>query len=81
MTDETVSISVSRLKELEGLEAKQHKKMDRLKMLEERRKADPEKYNKKTLEYYHKHRDEINAKRRAIRAAKKAASGAAIPPE
>lgn len=72
-----VFVSIERLKLLEKYEAEyiaqENKKKDILNILNKARKEHPEKHAKKVLENYHKNKDEINAKKRAQYAAKKAA--------
>lgn len=73
-TETYVTISESRLRELEALEAElsirktaeQHD-ADRFKMLRERDKANPEKHAERSLKYYELHRNDINARRREKR--------------
>jgi hypothetical protein len=76
-----VFVPIERLKLLEKYEAEhlelEKKKKDKLAALKEAEKANPEKHAKKVLENYHKNKDEINAKKRAQYAAKKAAAAAA----
>jgi hypothetical protein len=78
-----VLVPAARLKELEEIEshlpeliekARVEGGMDRLKMLHEKRKADPAADSKKALERYYKNRDDICAKRRAAYKAKKEAA-------
>lgn len=85
-TEEMVMIPASRLRELEAIEAnlptliekvRAEGGMDRLKMLHEKRKADPAAESKKALDRYYKNREEICAKRRAAYKAKKEAAAAA----
>ena len=72
-----VFVSIERLKVLEKYEAEhlalEKKKKDRLAVLREAEKLNPEKHAKKVLENYYKNKDEINAKNRAKYAAKKTA--------
>ena len=68
-----VTISAERLKELEALEVKY---MGRLKKLNEDQKLNPEKYAKQKLEKYHKNKEVINERRRAAYKAKKEAEAA-----
>jgi hypothetical protein len=74
-----VLVPIERLRALEALEtelpsiinkAKQEEKKERLAKLHER---DPEVHRKHMLEYYHEHKEEINAKRRERRLKKKEA--------
>lgn len=83
MSDDMILVSAARFKELEALEAsipamleKSHGNgwKDRLKILDAKRKADPEAYSKHKLEQYHKNKDAINARRRELRKLKKAAA-------
>lgn len=70
-TEDMLLIPVTRLRELEAIEAKQKAYMGRLKTLHDSR--DTETDRKKSLERYHKNKEEINARRRAAYKAKKAA--------
>jgi hypothetical protein len=87
---EMVTISLERLKALEALEAdlpniienaKKEYSKERLKILSERHKANPEAHRQHVIEKYHKNKEEINAKRRerykAKKEAEKLASGGA----
>lgn len=71
-----VFISAERLAALEKLEvahlAAEKKKKEKFAALRALEKTNPEKHSKKVLENYHKNKDEINAKKRAQYAAKKA---------
>lgn len=78
----TVFISIERLRELEAIEKRiptliekaiQDHKKEKLKLLHERDKLDPSLVNLRVKRYAMKHKDEINAKRRAKR---KEAAGA-----
>jgi hypothetical protein len=80
---EMVLVPAARLKELEEIEshlpeliekARIEGGMDRLKVLHEKRKANPADDSKKALERYYKNREEICAKRRAAYKAKKEAA-------
>lgn len=80
----TVFISIERLRELEAIEKRiptliekaiQDHKKEKLKLLHERDKLDPSLVNLRVKRYAAKHKEEINAKRRAKR--KEAAAGAA----
>ena len=80
----TVFISIERLRELEAIEKRiptliekaiQDHKKEKLKLLHERDKLDPSLVNLRVKRYAMKHKDEINAKRRAKR--KESAAGAA----
>jgi chromosomal replication initiation ATPase DnaA len=69
-----VTISESRLRELEAIEAEMSKRKtveeydaERFKMLREKDKANPENVKKRVLKYYETHKDEINARRREQR--------------
>lgn len=76
MLHETTTISVERLHVLEEIERnlpqmikdaiEQHKK-EKLKLLHEKDKLDPKSVNARVKRYAQKHKDEINAKRRAKR--------------
>jgi 16S rRNA G1207 methylase RsmC len=81
-TATTVTISLERLRKLEECEAMILAERARCKKLlatmVERR--DPEEHAKKMLEKYHANRDAILARRRELRAAKKAAAAAATVP-
>lgn len=63
---ETVSISVERLRELEAAEAK-------LKKIKNYKKEHPEEHKKSSLESYYRNKEVINEKRRAAYKAKKEA--------
>jgi len=91
MSDDVVPISVSRLRELEALEASlaariAHEREDavaaataaRLRKLKDFNKAHPEQNTKRVMKHYLANKDEINAKRRAARAAKKLAVPGAV---
>ena len=70
-----VLVPLERLRALEALESKvKESRKDRLVLLREKEKADPEPHKKKVLENYHKNRDEINARRREAYKLKKEAS-------
>ena len=82
-TEPTVFISIERLRELEAIEKRiptliekaiQDHKKEKLKLLHERDKLDPSLVNLRVKRYAAKHKEEINAKRRAKR--KEAAAGA-----
>lgn len=82
----SVIISTTRLAELEALEAsipfllekaRHEYDTERLTMLRERQKKNPERHNKHVLETYHKNKEVINARRRAAYKAKKDAAAAA----
>jgi len=67
-------VPTERLRELEALEAEISKKKtaeehdaDRFKMLRERDKANPEKHVQRTMNWYEKNKESINAKRREKR--------------
>lgn len=91
MSDDMILVPAARLKELEEAEKtlctmkeKQREKtrsdktkMDRLKLLNERHKADPEAHRKHALEKYHENKDAINARRREARRLKREAAKAA----
>jgi len=75
--NELVTVSAARLRELEALEAGLSERIEkakqeaiasrdaeRFRILHEKQKANPEPNKKRTLETYHKNKDEINAKRR-----------------
>jgi len=76
MIEDTVTISLERLQMLEEMERnlpqmikdaiEQHKK-EKLKLLHEKDKLDPKSVNARVKRYAQKHKDEINAKRRAKR--------------
>ena len=76
MIEDTVTISIERLQMLEEMERnlpqmikdaiEQHKK-EKLKLLHEKDKLDPKSVNARVKRYAQKHKDEINAKRRAKR--------------
>jgi hypothetical protein len=81
-TEPTIFISIERLRELEAIEKRiptliekaiQDHKKEKLKLLHERDKLDPSLVNLRVKRYAMKHKDEINAKRRAKR--KEAAAG------
>ena len=81
----TVFISIERLRELEAIEKRiptliekaiQDHKKEKLKLLHEWDKLDPSLVNLRVKRYAMKHKDEINAKRRAKR--KEAAAGTAV---
>ena len=80
LVDTSVTVSASRLKELEELEARLESLLDaaREEAIAEYRyyintlSRDTKAHAKKKLERYHANRDEINARRRAAYAAKKA---------
>jgi len=85
-TEPMVLVSEKRLRELEALEAslptlvsKAVKDMEatkiRLKALRENHPTPPAEKNRRVLEHYHKNKDEINARRRAARKAKREAAG------
>ena len=60
-----VWVSVERLRALEALETKvTEQRNQRLSILREKEKADPEPHKKKVLENYHKNKDEVNKRRR-----------------
>lgn len=72
-----VFVPIERLKQLEALEAdlpniiaKANEEAlakhtaERFRKLQEKQKSNPEPHKKKVLENYHKHKEEINAKRR-----------------
>jgi len=88
-----VLVSIERLRRLEELEsleaklpmiiakAKEDAHAERFAALRARDKADPEGHVKRTMEWYTKNKDEINAKRREkYKGQKTAATVAAIPP-
>jgi hypothetical protein len=76
-----VLVPIERLRALEALETKvKDSRKDRLVLLREKEKADPEPHKKKVLENYHKNRDEINARRREAYKLKKEASKRAGEP-
>jgi len=67
-----VLVPIERLRALEALEAKiKESRNERLLLLREKEKANPEPHKKKVLENYHKNKDEINARRREAYKAKK----------
>ena len=75
-SEPTVFISIERLRELEAIEKRiptliekaiQDHKKEKLKLLHERDKLDPSLVNLRVKRYAAKHKDEINAKRRAKR--------------
>lgn len=75
-TEPTVFISIERLRELEAIEKRiptliekaiQDHKKEKLKLLHERDKLDPSLVNLRVKRYAAKHKEEINAKRRAKR--------------
>lgn len=80
--DKSVTISASRLKELEDLEARLDSMLDaareqavsEYKYYENTLSRDTHARAKKKLEQYHANRETINARRRAAYAAKKAAA-------
>lgn len=82
--EEMVTIPLERLKALEALEASQAAlleterakavaaaKVERLQKLREFTRLHPEEHLKSSKKYYQQNKDEINAKRRAARLAKK----------
>ncbi len=81
IAEESVIISAARLKELEALEARLESMLDAArdeavsayKLYINTIYRDSKARAKKQLEKYHAHREEINARRRAAYAAKKAA--------
>jgi hypothetical protein len=88
--NELVTVSAARLRELEALEAsiptllektKAERDKERLTILHEKQKANPEPNKKRNLENYHKNKEEINAKRREAYKLKKEAkaSGTDLP--
>ena len=75
-SEPTVFISIERLRELEAIERRiptliekaiQDHKKEKLKLLHERDKLDPSLVNLRVKRYAAKHKEEINAKRRAKR--------------
>ena len=83
-----VLVPIERLRALEALEAEMPSivakaKLDRdkekLEALHAKRKADPKTYAQKTLEKYHKNKEEINARRREAYRLKKETEQAAKP--
>jgi hypothetical protein len=86
--EELVTIPISRLRRLEELEAlesqlptiiakaKEDAHAERFASLRARDKADPQAHVKRTMEWYTKNKDEINAKRREKYKAQKAAATA-----
>ena len=85
-----VSVPLERLRALEALEAslpeviakaKADRDKERLTMLHEKQKTNPEPNRVRVLANYHKNKEEVNAKRReAYRLKKEAAAAAAGPP-
>jgi altronate dehydratase len=74
----SVLVPIARLRELEALEEKiKTTRKERLMLLREREKKDPEPHKKKVLENYHKNKEAINAQRREAYRLKKAAAAAA----
>jgi hypothetical protein len=72
-TPTLVSIPLERLRALEALEAqlpvliektKAERDRERLTVLHDKAKANPQEHSKKQLEKYHKNKEEINARRR-----------------
>ena len=60
-----VLVPLERLRALEALEAKvSEQRNQRLSVLREKEKANPEPHKKKVLENYHKNKDEVNKRRR-----------------
>jgi len=68
-----VLVPIERLRALESLEAslpdiiekaKAERDKEKLQILRDKEKANPEPHRKKVLENYHKNKDEINARRR-----------------
>ena len=87
--NEVVTVSAARLRELEALEAslpallektKAERDKERLTILHEKQKANPEPNKQRTLANYHKNKEEINARRREAYKLKKEAKGAATAP-
>lgn len=81
-----VLVPLERLRALEALEAelptiiekaKQDRDKERLAALDEKRKLNPEPHRQSVLEHYHKHKEEINAKRRERYRLKKQTEAAA----
>lgn len=69
-----VLVPVERLRALEALETKVAEQQNqRLTVLREKEKADPEPHKKKVLENYHKNKDEVNKRRREAYKQKKEA--------
>lgn len=90
MAQETVEISAERLKQLEELEARlplmiddavKNYKMNKLKLLHEKDRMNPEAANMRARRYAERHRDEINAKRREKRRMAKEGTEGAAPSE
>ncbi len=75
-TATTVTISLDRLRELEACEAtvKAAKERDRVRLEALRAKTDPAENAKRALDRYYANRDEILARRKEARKAKKAAA-------
>lgn len=83
-----VLVPIERLRALEALEAempariakaKEEAHAERFAALRARDAADPEAHTKRTMEWYNKNRDEINARRREKYKEKKAAVAANSP--
>jgi hypothetical protein len=84
MTEQTVSITVARLAELEtlavsGLKYKERHEAD-FKRLSERHKADPAKHYEDVKRWRDNNRDAINARRRELRRLRKGVADAAAAP-
>jgi hypothetical protein len=87
--NELVTISVARLRELEALEAslpeviakaKTERDKERLLVLHEKQKSNPEPNRTRVLANYHKNKEEVNAKRREAYRLKKEAEAKAVSP-
>ena len=63
----SILISLERLRALEAYEEEKKRSADRLEMLHERDRANPEVAAKRALKYYEKHREAINARKREKR--------------